>query len=342
MKLSLKHSICLALVFCAFAAWYAYPRLQSNPVPEPSNWAQKVRTKGQPTPVPVAWLETPEGKIAHDLVLPDSVPKPVPFDFESAKLKAWLPNSPSVQEQYFDHLCKTEMGDWYFEKVTGVDGIYFPRPHRPKISGEMTSLYGLEMPWIERIMYLSGPNLEPERLVGWFIDPPHSNYEFVEEPRQELAWQKDIVESYVRVYGLVREKLRSNNYYGTKASKDLWHYYRTSSPMTFMGINAPTAKYGYTWRGLSRENDRQYGISGGEIIIYELATGKILAVRRMFLRVHPGGLKRGLAAWEWAGICKGVEESDIGLEFKQFAFDVIAGKKKSSTHPDEIYDMLSQ
>jgi hypothetical protein len=339
MKLSTKQTIFLALAFCAFAAWYAYPRLQTNPVPEPSNWAQKVRTKGQPTPVPVAWLETPEGKIAHDLVLPDSVPKPVPFDFESAKLKAWLPNNPSVQEQYFDHLCKTEMGDWYFEKVTGVDGLYFARAHGEFTSEQLKGTYGLEMPWIERVFYWGG--VRPEDLVSWFIDPPYSNYEFIEAPRLDFSWKQEIPEPYVCAYGLVKEKMKDKNYYGTKASKDLWYYYRTTSPM-FIGVEVPTAKYGYTWRGLSRVDDRKYGIAGGEIIIYEVLSKKILAVRRMFLRVNAKGLRRGLAYWEWAGICKGAPYSEVGQEFPQFAFDVIATKNKSSTHADEIYKIRSQ
>jgi hypothetical protein len=108
------------------------------------------------------------------------------------------------------------------------------------------------------------------------------------------------------------------------------------------GVDAPTAKYGYTWRGLSRVQDRKYGIAGGEVIIYELSSKKILAVRRMFLRVNTKGLRRGLAYWEWAGICKGAPYSEVGQEFSQFAFDVIATKEKSSTHAEDIYKIRSQ
>jgi len=56
----------------------------------------------------------PQEKAAYDyaqaLTLPDSVPKPVPFDFSKAKLKALWPGNPSVSDQYFEHLCNTGRG----------------------------------------------------------------------------------------------------------------------------------------------------------------------------------------------------------------------------------------
>ncbi len=42
------------------------------------------------------------------------------------------------------------------------------------------------------------------------------------------------------------------------------------------------ARYGYTWRGIVRQNDREMGIAGGELIVLDLETGEILGVRRNY------------------------------------------------------------
>src|SRR5438445_5085882 len=91
-------------------------------------WTAFARVDGQPDPVPVEWLSTAEGKFAQSIKLPDAVPKPVPFDFAKAKMVAALPAKPSVSEQYFEHLCSTEAGEFVFRMVQDVEGIYFMRP----------------------------------------------------------------------------------------------------------------------------------------------------------------------------------------------------------------------
>jgi len=312
-------------------------------VAEPSDWAHKVRTKGQPTPLPEAWLKTPEGRVAHDLVLPNVVPKSVPFDFGAAKWRALVPGQPSVARQYFEHLCKTEMGDWYFEKAKDVAGVYFARPHMSmaSVTSEyLTHPYGMEMPWFETVLYANGSSAQSQ--AGRFVSPPHINYEFMEQPRQGLDWELKIAEPYIRIFGLTKEKLRDRAYYGTKAARWLWHFYREKTPMQYMGISMPSAQYGYTWRGVSRTDDRKYGISGGEIIIYDLKKLKVMAVRRMFIKANQDALSRGKAYWELAEVCKGGVSSHSGSDFYQFAYDVIPSKIKSSTHQKEVLEMLSQ
>ena len=59
--------------------------VKSTAVVTPESWRNLVKTDGQFYPVPAAWLSTPEGRIAHNLKLPDILPKPVPFDFEKVK-----------------------------------------------------------------------------------------------------------------------------------------------------------------------------------------------------------------------------------------------------------------
>jgi hypothetical protein len=51
------------------------------------------------------------------------------------------------------------------------------------------------------------------------------------------------------------------------------------------------ARYGFTWRGISRSMDRQLGIAGGEMLVVDLKTGEVLAMRRGFLL---GGSDKGV------------------------------------------------
>jgi hypothetical protein len=63
----------------------------------PVQWTEFVSVEGQPEPVPAQWISTPEGKFAHAIKLPNPVPK------DSGYRPDMNP------EQYFDHLCKTEV-----------------------------------------------------------------------------------------------------------------------------------------------------------------------------------------------------------------------------------------
>ena len=42
------------------------------------------------------------------------------------------------------------------------------------------------------------------------------------------------------------------------------------------------ARYGFTWRGITRLNDREMGIAGGELIVLDLETSEVLGFRRIF------------------------------------------------------------
>lgn len=129
---------------------------KSSVVAVPESWRNMVKTDGQFYPVPAAWLSTPEGRIAHNLKLPDILPKPVPFDFEKAKEMVSENKTKRVSLMYFDHLCATEAGEWIFKKVENVEGLYFARPINQPTDQYLGDLYGPEAPWIERHFQLMG------------------------------------------------------------------------------------------------------------------------------------------------------------------------------------------
>lgn len=279
-------------------------------------WAEFVKVEGQSEPIPKQWLQDEEARIAHSLKLPDSIPKPVPFDF------GWgLGSSRSQSVAYFNHLCSTEAGEWIFKKVPNVEGFYFARPQGAPTSDTMTDPYGPEMPWIQRKFMLTSDR--PLDQGWWFVLPPEYNYHFIEQPRRATAWQKDISEPYIRLFGYTRE-------YFVKDGQVVADW-NERTPMQVIGIPTRTARYGYTWRGIKRPKDREHGIAGGELIIYDLQTEEILAVRRQFLIASHNPRGEGKAMWEIAAKCSPLGARHTSAEISQFAFDTLQTTKPSSS-----------
>lgn len=240
---------------------------------EPAGWKQLVRTKGQYYPVPAQWLATEEARIAHDLVLPDSIPKPVPFDFDKADGPwFWPKGEREVAHAYFDHLCRTEAGEWILESPKDVDGYYVARPPRELTEREASHRYNMEAPFVEKDFTWIGSYSADS--TSFFANPPYRNYQFVEEPRGQFKWQQHVEERYVRIY----------------SSKSIWEIddhgnVKSIQPMPVtevVGIDHPTTRFAFTWRGITRPLDRRYRIAGGELIVYERESRKVIAVSRTF------------------------------------------------------------
>ena len=75
---------------------------------------------------------TEEGRFAHSI----KIPNPVPAD------SGYKPSM--TPEQYFEHLCKTEAGEFIFKTVEHVEGIYQIRPRRVATEYELRHLYAME------------------------------------------------------------------------------------------------------------------------------------------------------------------------------------------------------
>jgi hypothetical protein len=290
---------------------------------EPVQWTKFVKVDGQPEPVPEQWLATEEGRIAHNLKLPDSVPKTVPFDFSRAAWRAWKPGTPKVAVQYFNHLCATEAGEWIFKRVKDVEGFYFARPIVKVFDTDfMKDPFGPEMPWLERLGLITSEKLHDQGEM--FIEPPNVNYRFVEQPRRDVAWQTQIDEPYVRLFGYTRDIfVKEGQVVAT------WN---ERTPMQVKGIAELSARYGYTWRGLKRAQDRENGIAGGEALIYDLRTREILAVRRQFLIGFRNPRGAGAILWEIAARCP-LSDRSSNQEFKEFSFSVLRTIEPSTTYP---------
>lgn len=72
------------------------------------------------------------------------------------------------------------------------------------------------------------------------------------------------------------------------------------------------SRYGYTWRGIHRDHDREFGIAGGELIVLDLQTGEILGVRRGFARTGTYGRTTN---WEFTPVCPRYEIRSRSKDF---------------------------
>jgi hypothetical protein len=201
-------------------------------------------------------LTTEEGRFAHSI----KIPNPVPAD------SGYKPGM--TPDQYFDHLCKTEAGEFIYKTVENVDGLYMMRPREQVFDDHMQHLYALEDPY----GYTDWEARDPQTV---FVDPPWRVYSYLEMPLSSSVSSKIPGTRYRRYSGYVQGK----------------------SSMVEEPVIQLKSRYGYTWRGILRPHDREFGVAGGELIILDTQTKEVLGVRRGFIR--SGGVKNNLTGIWW-------------------------------------------
>lgn len=207
-------------------------------------WKKFVQVAGQPEPVPEQWVSTPEGRFAHSIRIPNPVPK------DSGYRRGM------TSEQYFEHLCRTEAGEFIFKTVENVEGFYFMRPPKRPTDDDLMDRYKLEAPDIERTYQLLRGNTEERAMI--FVGASRSAYGFIEEPKSGANG----TQPYVRASG----------------------YRPSKSPMVVTPISALESKYAMVWRGIRRPSDREHAIAGSEWIVFEIASRDVLGVIRNYGR----------------------------------------------------------
>ena len=203
-------------------------------------------------------LATEEGRFAHSI----KIPNPVPED------SGYKPGM--TPEQYFDHLCKTEAGEFIYKTVENVKGIYLMRSRESVNDYKLQHLYALEDPYA----YSDIETDAPQKL---FINPPWWRYRFFEIRKAEPASGLQSATRYLRYSGYVQGK----------------------SSMKVEEVSTVNSQYGYTWRGVKRPHDRELGIVGGELIVMDLQSNEVLAVRRGYIR--SGDVRNNLTGVWWLG-----------------------------------------
>ncbi len=235
-------------------------------------------------------LATEEGRFAHSI----KIPNPVPAD------SGYKPGMTS--EQYFDHLCKTEAGEFIYKTVENVEGLYMMRPREHVTDDMQQHLYVMEDPY-------GHTDAEAQDAEFFFVGP--LRYQYLEHPvwpNKKPSWGRQFLDpSYFVSAG---SSMQHERYLGSNG--------RDPRTMVKEYDSAKKARYGYTWRGISRPHDRELGISGGELIVLDLETKEVLGVRRGYIRT--GKVRNGLTGvwWLTGQACPGYEYR--GRRSKDFDF----------------------
>ena len=216
-------------------------------------------------------LATEEGRFAHSIKIPDPLP-------ENSGYKPGM-----TPEQYFDHLCKTEAGEFIYETVENVEGLYMMRPRKEATDYELEHLYALEDPY-------GHTNGEATDFEFLFVEP--NRYRYVEMPLslwRRPNWGKQFLDQSYVEKPTVESKYERYSGHDPRNPKSMVKEYTTTIK----------SRYGFTWRGITRPHDRELGIAGGELIILDLYTNQILGVRRGFIR--SGNMKNLTGIWWLTG-----------------------------------------
>jgi len=210
-------------------------------------------------------LATPEGRFAHSIKIPNPVR-------EDGSYKPGM-----TPQEYFEHLCKTEAGEFIFKTVENVEGIYQMRPREETTDNYLQHLYALEDPY--------GATKHPEE---YFIQPAIGKYQFL-----EVLITQDVGShangKYLRYYR--DEKAHPGREYQTAING---RAVRVPYIVAQQNVSTLQSRYGYTWRGITRPHDREMGIAGAELIVLDLETKEVLAVRRDFVRSGDGRYMTGV------------------------------------------------
>ncbi|MBX3235496.1 MAG: hypothetical protein KF814_05040 [Nitrospiraceae bacterium] len=213
-------------------------------------------------------LATEEGRFAHSI----KIPNPVPED------SGYKPGM--TPEQYFEHLCKTEAGEFIYKTVENVEGLLMMRPRKEATDWELEHLYALEDPY--------GQVMGEDHLAqDAYVQPAIGKYRYLELPILE---GDKIGNKYTRFY-------RSDSAHSIQKFQTVINGKFVMVPYLVTEAHVPIRKsrYGYTWRGVRRPHDRELGIVGGELIILDLETNEVIAVRRGYLR--SGWMKNLTGIW---------------------------------------------
>lgn len=219
-------------------------------------------------------LATEEGRFAHSV----KIPNPVPED------NGYKPGM--TPQAYFDHLCKTEAGEFIYKTVENVEGFYLMRTRKRATDDELQHLYGLEAPYQEVHEEYDNPGES-------FVQPNMGKYQFLEilDLRGDSPYEKKHYRRYYR-----DEHAHSGRNYQTAVDGRVVRVPYILAEKETQSLNSI---YGATWRGITRLHDRELGIAGSELIILSLETNEVLAVRRGFKRT--GGVRNLTGVWWLAG-----------------------------------------
>jgi hypothetical protein len=201
---------------------------QQPPPPKAPPWTKFVRADGHANQIPIQWLDTPEGRFAHSIKIPNPVPADTGY------------RGPKDAKAYWKHLCATEAGNFVFKTVDKVDGLLFLRHPGHPTDDDHRDQWKLEAPGLQGSWQLKMRGLG--EWAAWFVNPPWATYAFIEQPRPEGG--------YWRFFGYVQDKAPMQH---TSIDQPLSRY-----ALTWRGLRRPNDRElgisGAEWIILDRTN----------------------------------------------------------------------------------------
>lgn len=276
--------------------------------------------------IPYYWPypDVPPPKLAE--AHPDAKPQP-----------GWTPR------QYFDHLCKLEAGDFIYRPVR-AEGYYVIRPYFQLHPSDwlMRDREAVEDPVIAQYSFgfdyrSSGMAGNPEDVAAgrsflfrefpWLDAKDIPHYALYYEIDSYHGWQYYPKNLAMETFGVIRvrgiqverkgtsgrfvrfsrssekQEVEFESVFGNKRKE--WHYPRLDERTDTL-----KSRYGIFWRGISRPQDREMGIGGGEVYVVDLKTNEVLGMQRHFVMglSVPSGRLNGQDAnifWRTNIVCPG-------------------------------------
>lgn len=310
----------------------------------------------------------PKENIPYYWPYPDVPPPKLAEAHPDAKpQKDWHPR------QYFDHLCKLEAGDFIYKPVR-AEGYYvirpyfmlnngpdllmrdrdavedpvianfherfeyrWPAPGTPENVSAGRSFLFVEFPWLdarEVPNYALYYNLDMYR-DGWEYYPKH----LAIAPHGETGVhgvqvvRKGGQGRFVRFSKLPEKvEIEFERYDGYKRKE--WEYPRLDER-----VDSLKSRYGIFWRGITRPQDREMGIGGGEVYVVDLRTNEVLGMQRHFMMGMqvPSGRLNGQDAnifWRTMLGCPNTEyRTSLPGLIARFLNKVLVPQNASATQP---------
>ena len=233
----------------------------------------------KPWDIPVNPVEKAAYDYSHALPLPPGMPQPVPFDFRTARLQEGY-GGKSVGQQYFEHLCATEDVEVIVQSAKDVRGFQILRP-RGNIEATRdlnTDRYRLEEVtghgWLG-----DGNQLDQDgyRIGVSYVQPMHGIYDYVEYENIEIP------KTYYRVER-TEDIDHAKRPYGIIAGWAPKHGLIFRVPYVISRVEKQflSSDFLYTWRGIRRNRDREFGVGGGEYIVVDKSNDSVLSLKRTF------------------------------------------------------------
>jgi hypothetical protein len=225
---------------------------------------------------------------------------------EGAKRIKW-PEAPKqtvyrkgmTPKEYWEALCKAEAGEFVYRTVTNVDGVYHARPRASVSDAELMDRFVLEDPYfISDILGTAALEME-------LVQPYSGQYIFLEA---HLGQQG----AFVR-YERSDSQRAKKTYQTVRDGKWL----RVPFIVDQERVGNVRARYGFSWRGIERRDDRANGVAGGEFAIVDMRTGDILALRRGFARDQ---VRTGASFW-WRSAARCPD--DRGAPLRRLLYNVL-------------------